>query len=230
MPDTGATDNLGYAQRIREGFNFRSSEARCLSFIVGQSMASPIHTTEDSFADSLAAKLTTCLKPHQVGRKKSLLYDLSFDHEGRVTMGVDPDSGEPIRGKGRGFEQDILVYDEVSGHHTSVVPRIVAEVKFGAVTTHDVLVYSEKADRIRRVYPYLRYGFVLGGMKRIPGRILRLGQRFDFIVALSAELEESEVTAFANLMREEAIASLRLCDLLFGRQSARIISRHVSIS
>ena len=31
-----ATDNLGYAQRIREGFSFRSSEARCLSFIVRQ--------------------------------------------------------------------------------------------------------------------------------------------------------------------------------------------------
>jgi hypothetical protein len=31
----GATDNLGCALRIREGSSFRSSEARCLSFIVG---------------------------------------------------------------------------------------------------------------------------------------------------------------------------------------------------
>ena len=85
-------------------------------------------------------------------------------------MGVDPDTGEPIRGRGRGFEQDILVFDEVAEAHTSVIPRIVAELKFGNVTTHDVIVYSEKADRIRRVYPYIRYGFVLGGMKHIPGR------------------------------------------------------------
>jgi len=34
----GATDNLGYPQRIREGSSFRSSEARCLSFIVRQGM------------------------------------------------------------------------------------------------------------------------------------------------------------------------------------------------
>jgi hypothetical protein len=95
------------------------------------------------------------------------LYDLSFDSKGVVTMGVDPDSGEPIRGRGRGFEQDILVFDEVSDSHTSIVPRIVAEVKLGSVTTHDVIVYSEKADRIRRVYPYLRYGFLLRGMKAI---------------------------------------------------------------
>jgi len=40
----GATDNLGYAQRIREGSSFRSSEARCLSFIVSQKMKSGIRT------------------------------------------------------------------------------------------------------------------------------------------------------------------------------------------
>ena len=36
--EPGATDNLGYAQRIREDSSFRSSEARCLSFIVRQGM------------------------------------------------------------------------------------------------------------------------------------------------------------------------------------------------
>ncbi|MEK7407496.1 MAG: hypothetical protein AAB225_20655, partial [Acidobacteriota bacterium] len=89
-----------------------------------------------------------------------------------------------------------------------MIPRIVAEVKFGGVTTHDVIVYAEKADRIRRVYPYLRYGFVLGGLGHIPGRVLRLGQRFDFITALTAELQPIELDAFCHLMREEAAASL----------------------
>ena len=91
-------------------------------------------------------------------------------------MGVDKDSGQPLRGSGRGFEQDILIYDESDKGHTSVVPRVVLEVKVGSVSTHDVIVYSEKADRIRRVYPYVRYGFVLAGLKSIPGRV-RLGQR-----------------------------------------------------
>jgi hypothetical protein len=85
----------------------------------------------------------------------------------------------------------------------SVVPRIVAEVKFGSVTTRDMLVYCEKAD-IWRVCPYLRYGLVLGGMKSIPGRVLRLGKRFDFIVALQAELQEEELASFGSLMTAEA--------------------------
>ena len=104
---------------------------------------------EDEFADRLVAAIAPALRPHNIERKRSLLYDLSFDHRGIVTMGVDPDTGQPIRGAGRGFEQDILVFDEVTDSHTSVVPRIVAEVKFGHVTTHDVIVYSEKADRIQ---------------------------------------------------------------------------------
>jgi hypothetical protein len=37
--EPGAYMNLGYAQRIREGFSLRSSEARCLSFNVDRGKA-----------------------------------------------------------------------------------------------------------------------------------------------------------------------------------------------
>lgn len=184
--------------------------------------------SEDSFADLLVSAITASLHPHKVERKRSLLYELSFDQHGVVAMGVDPDTGEPIRGRGRGFEQDILVFDETADGHTSVVPLIVAEVKFGSVTTHDVIVYSEKADRIRRVYPYLRYGFVLGGLPHIPGRVLRLGQRFDFIATLSAELRPAELDWFRQLMREEVEASLTLTALLFGKQKSKLLQKHLT--
>ena len=145
-------------------------------------------------------------------------------------MGVDPDTGEPIRGRGRGFEQDILVFDEVSDAHTSVVPLIVAELKFGNVTTHDVIIYSEKADRIRRVYPYVRYGFVLGGMNHIPGRVLRLGQRFDFITAIGPELRPDELNAFCELMREEAAASAMLISMLFCKQKTTVFRKRLVVA
>ena len=185
--------------------------------------------SENEFSTQLLAQLEHRLKPHRVAQKMSLLYDLSFDNTGRVAMGVDPDSGEPIRGRGKGFEQDLLVYDEVNDSHTSVVPRIVVELKFGNVTTHDVIVYSEKADRIRRVYPYVRYGFVLGGLKNIPGRVLRLGQRFDFVASLSAEPNESELERFVLLMQQEAKASIELCDLLFGKARVSVFRKGLTI-
>jgi hypothetical protein len=177
--------------------------------------------TEDQFVAQLTAALVPRLLPHKTEQKRSLLYDLSFDHRGVVSMGVDPDTGEPIRGRGRGFEQDILVFDEVGEGHTSVVPRVVVEVKLGGVTTHDVIVYSEKADRIRRVYPYLRYGFVLGGMRSIPGRVLRLGQRFDFIAAIGEELPADEFGPFADMVCAEARASIALTEVLFEKAQNR---------
>jgi hypothetical protein len=102
-------------------------------------------------------------------------------------------------------------------------------VKFGGITTHDVIVYSEKADRIRRVYPYLRYGFVLGGMPYIPGRVLRLGQRFDFIALLSAEPSTDELDAFREVMCEEASASVTLVNLLFGKQRPRLLRKRLAV-
>lgn len=185
--------------------------------------------TEDSFSSELIKVLAPRVAPHKVEGKRSLLYDLSFDDRGTVAMGVDPDTGEPVRGRGRGFEQDILVFDDVTGAHTSVIPRIVAELKFGNVTTHDVIVYSEKADRIRRVYPYIRYGFVLGGMRHVPGRVLRLGQRFDFIVAISPEMKPDELSLFCDLMIEEAAASVALTEVLFGGRKASILRKQLVI-
>ena len=185
--------------------------------------------SEDEFARRLVAAVAPCLKPHKVKEKRSLLYDLSFDHFGKVSKGVDPE-GAPIRGQGRGFEQDILVYDEVTGGDTSVVPRIVAEVKFGGVTTHDVLIYAEKADRIRRLYPYVRYGFVLGGLDQIPRRVLRLGQRFDFIVALSSGLNAKELANFCELMKREAAASAALVDVLFGQRKPTRIEKRLTVA
>jgi hypothetical protein len=186
--------------------------------------------TEDEFTDSLADRIKDALSPHHVGRKQSLLYDLSFDHEGIIRMGVDPDTGVPIRGGGRGFEQDILIYDEApDGGHTSIIPRIVAEIKFGKVTTHDAIVYSEKADRIRRVYPYVRYGFILGGMPNIPGRVLRLGQRFDFIVSLGESISKDELRQFTDLLREEAAASVKLAEILFGKAKPTLFQRSLCV-
>lgn len=189
-----------------------------------------VDMTEDLFAERLADRLKAPLAPHKVERKRSLLYDLSFDDCGKIALGVDPDTGEPVRGKGRGFEQDILVFDEAPESDTSIIPRIVAEIKFGNVNTHEVIVYSEKADRIRRVYPYVRYGFVLGGMNHIPGRVLRLGQRFDFIAALPADLSDQELSAFTEVMKQEAETSRALTEVLFGHRKPTLFHKRLIIT
>jgi hypothetical protein len=155
----------------------------------------------------------------------SLLYDLSVDERGAVQMGVDIDTGEPIRGKGKGFEQDILIYEKVNEAHTSIVPRIVVEVKYNHVTTHDVIVYSEKANRIRRIYPYVRYGLLLGKFKTVPGRVLRLGQEFDFICTLQHPFVDAQIQDLRQLLMDEVQVSISLGKLLTGNIKTSMVHR-----
>jgi hypothetical protein len=156
-----------------------------------------------------------------------LLYDLTVDDDGIIRMGVDTDSGEPVRGRGKGFEQDILVYEVPGPDGLQVVPRVVAEVKFNSVTTHDVIVYSEKARRIRTVYPYLRYGLILGGLDKIPGRVLRLGQGFDFIFAILHPFIRQQIDATRIALSEEVQTSRDLARIAFGRQHITSFRRRV---
>jgi len=47
------------------------------------------------------------------------------------------------------------------------LPFVVIETKYGSFSTHDVLIYSTKALKHKEIYPYIRYGFVVGGIDEI---------------------------------------------------------------
>lgn len=177
---------------------------------------------ESQFADALVTKLTK-LPGCEVETKKSVFYALSFDEQGRIQPEIDR-MKLPSRGGGVAFEQDILVFETATVGQTSIVPRVIAEVKFERVTTHDTIVYSEKARRIRTIYPYVRYGLLLGKMDKIPPRVLRLGQEFDFIFVVSDLASDEEIGALRELIGKEVEASRDLGPLLSGAK--RITSLH----
>jgi hypothetical protein len=45
---------------------------------------------------------------------------MPIDDDGIVRMGVDNDTGNAYRGKGTGFEQDVLIYEERTLGQTSI--------------------------------------------------------------------------------------------------------------
>jgi len=172
----------------------------------------------------LAQWLAPFVSGCEIAMNKSVLYAVPFDDDGQISLGVD-DAGEPVRGGGTGFEQDILVFERVQWGGTSIIPRVIAKVKFGGVTTDETIVYSEKACRIRTVYPFVRYGLVLGEMDKIPARVLRLGQEFDFITLVSYPMPQSEIEKVGNLFREELQASRDLGAMLSGRTEVATLWR-----
>jgi hypothetical protein len=182
---------------------------------------------ESAFGERLAKRLRPML-PHKysIDTKRSLLYAVSFDDAGELQLGQNDDH-EPTRGGGTAFEQDLLIFERRPRGKTSIIPRVSVELKFGGVSTHDSIVYSEKARRIRAIYPFVRYGLILGGLDRIPGRTLRLGTEFDFVFAIPARISARALGRIAELLRRELRLSSRLTAILRGR--TKVVALHRSL-
>lgn len=186
--------------------------------------------SETAFGERLVRRLRLLLpRRHKIETKRGLLYAVSFDDEGRLQLGQDR-GREPIRGGGTGFEQDLLIFERVPDDtaDTAIIPRVSVELKFGGVSTHDAIVYSEKARRIRAIYPFVRYGLILGGLTAIPGRTLRLGTEFDFIVALPTPIRNTALDRVAKMLRRELRLSRKLTNILRGRDRVSILYRSLS--
>jgi hypothetical protein len=180
---------------------------------------------EDTFGQRLATRLRPLLaRKYNVETKRSLLYAISFDDRGKLQLGQNAER-EPMRGGGTGFEQDLLVFERSSDGQTSIIPRVSVELKFGGVSTHDSIVYSEKARRIRAIYPFVRYGLILGGLGHVPGRTLRLGTEFDFILTVPERVSAVTLGRIAKLVRKEVRLSARMIAVLRGREKIAILHR-----
>ena len=124
---------------------------------------------EADLAGMICPQIQKSFQNYRVGRGVSLLYKLHFDGVGKLCPGTYE---SPTRGQ-LAFETDILIQD-------AKVPLVALELKFGHFTTHDVLTYSTKALKHKELYPYLRYGFVVGGIKKIQNRFFTHNSGFDF--------------------------------------------------
>lgn len=182
---------------------------------------------EKEFTIELVNRLRPRMDMYQVETHKSLLYTLHIDENGDILINLNAD-GEPKRGGGSGFEQDILIYEHVDGK-TTIVPRVAVEVKFRGVTTHDALVYSEKARRIRQIYPYIRYGMFLGDMEFVPPRVLRLGTEFDFIVTVGNPPGQNELPTLVDILLDELKTSHILGQILTGDESVSMYRKKINI-
>jgi len=185
---------------------------------------------EQEFTNDLITRLAPRIKSAKIETGRSVLYDMPIGDNGVVNMGVDSDSGEAIRGRGTGFEQDILIFEECDGGQTALIPRVIAEVKLYAVTTHDAIVYSYKAECIKRVYPFCRYGMILGGMRNVPGRVVRHGRHFDFVCAVTQPLTDGQSAELSDLLESELETSRRIGAMLRGKLKPRTLHRSLQIN
>ena len=115
---------------------------------------------------------------YKIKRGGNLLYALEIDASGQVRP-KEKERKDPKPGQLYAFQTDLMI-EKV---HPSI-PLVVLELKYGVFSTHDVLTYSAKASRHKQVYPYLRYGFVLGGSRSLSKKFLAHNQGIDFATSV----------------------------------------------
>jgi hypothetical protein len=165
---------------------------------------------EDNFVQTaMAAAKSVIGPPLTVERGASLLYQVTVDN--KLTVRVDPK--HPKRGQAA-FQTDLCIFEQVD---TDVrIPRVVLEFK-KRLSTHDVLIYSSKARRHKQIYPYLRYGLVVGDEAKVPGKFFTHNEALDFCVAASSFKENRLQEIMAKLLKAEIEESRKLEKITFGK-------------
>lgn len=123
-----------------------------------------------------------------------------------------------------GYETDLLIVEHISADIWK--PRLIIEGKLSKVTTHDAIIYSQKALTHKNVHPYLRYGILLGARQHypLPGRLVRHGAYFDFMFScVAAEPSPAELNDLLQIVLDEVEASRYLEEILYNsRKSTRM--------
>lgn len=177
---------------------------------------------EDPFVKTaLAAAREVLGPPLHIESGKALLYEIKVN--GRLQINVDPKS--PVRGDSA-FQTDLCIFEEVE--KDVHVPRVVLEFK-KTLTTHDILVYSTKARKHKQIYPYLRYGLVIGDEKKVPGKYFTHNEGLDFCVAVAFLKEHRLHEVIAKLLKVEVQASRQLERFTSGAATTYLFRNDVSL-
>lgn len=175
---------------------------------------------EDTFVEEALGVASEILaEPLVIRRGAALLYQVTVNNQ--LELVVNPK--HPTRGQSA-FQTDLCVFEKVSNE--TEIPRVVLEFKPG-LSTHDVLTYSTKARKHKQVYPYLRYGLVVGNEETIPGRFFTHNEALDFCVAAATYKGRRLHELFSSLLRQEVAASRRLEQIIFGKESVHVFREEV---
>jgi hypothetical protein len=88
----------------------------------------------------------------------------------------------------------------------------------GYLDDHDAITYCHKAANHKSVFPYLRYGIMLGDRENypLPGRLYRHGAQFDFMISFKEHVpSERKITRFLAVLLEEVEASRALENMIY---------------
>ena len=128
---------------------------------------------ETEFKEKLQEKLQEKLEKAgvKVERNKNLIYKVIVNEE----LVFEPNTPKDPKRGSYAFQTDLLITKQ-----TNDLPLVVIETKYGGFSTHDILTYSTKAQKHKEVFPFIRYGLLVGGTEKITNKFFIHNVGFDF--------------------------------------------------
>jgi hypothetical protein len=134
------------------------------------------------------------------GKERNLYYQIIID--GKCNF-YPKDPKKPMRGD-YAFQTDICILEK---KRDISLPRVVIEIK-SDISTHDVITYSNKALRHKRIYPYLRYGLLLYNRSNIPEKFFIHNEGIDFFLAIEGEINKYKKILKSLIKKEIRISKI----------------------
>jgi len=178
---------------------------------------------ETEFREKLLEKLQKELKDYEVEveKNKNLIYRVIVNEK----FSFEPNTPrEPKRGS-HAFQTDLLI----TSSKDDSLPLVVIETKYEGFSTHDVLVYSTKAQRHKEIYPYLRYGLVVGGVNKITNKFFTHNIGFDFAYALKSTDDSESIKELSEIIKNQVENAYLFLDVLRNKNQTKMFNTMVKI-
>ena len=142
-----------------------------------------------------------------VKKGANLLYELTLNRKLELSI---KDTANPKRGQSA-FQTDICIFEKINSVE---YPRVVIEFKTN-ITTHDIITYSAKAGRHKRIYPGLRYGLLASEIKAIPNRFFIHNENIDFFITAEEYKDEKKLLKMIKELVEKEISTSRTLEKIY---------------
>jgi hypothetical protein len=177
---------------------------------------------EAKFKEKLQERLREKLRDPEVKveKNKNLIYKVLVNEN----FEFEPNTPRKPKRGSYAFQTDLLITSKDGS-----LPLVVIETKYGGFSTHDVLTYSTKAQKHKEIYPYLRYGLVVGGENKIYNRFFTHNIGFDFAYALESVDNSDSIKDLAEILKCQIKNARSLLGILRNKNQTKKFNTIIKI-
>jgi hypothetical protein len=177
---------------------------------------------EAKFRHELKKELEKNLKREYVVKEnENLIYKVIIDGN----LQYKPNNPKDSKRGYYAFQTDLVI---LRNREDLLLPLVVIETKYGGFSTHDILTYSAKALKHKEIYPYIRYGLVVGGRDKIYNKFFTHNVGFDFAIAMQ-NISKQSVRKLSDIIIKKQLRIAKHFLDIFGGQKRDVKSYNAII-